>query len=907
MRSSPLSRGARTAFLLVLGAAGPGFAVVRGRVVEGPELAEWRSTVLFTSSSGAICTATVVGPNVILTSAHCLGSGGSRPGFGKIDGVVHPLSCDVHPEYEPAGVADFALCKATSPLTGASIERVSTDPGSTAAGLTVTIAGYGCRLPDGVDRNLGQLAVGDAVVEEVEAGPSSQARVGGAALCFGDGGGGAFVNAGAKGAPRLLVGVGARGDVRQVSWIALTASSAFTRWATKWTAEQQVEICGIAGESGCSFTGDVGLPPVVAATAAARNAVETLTLPSPPPVGPEVAGVPLSRTVRVDARALERLEDIVERVCGNAGRGYYDQLRAFSGIPPELKAGDALLADQEIDLPPCPPVDESAGFVERVVQPEDTVWGYYLQVLREDPNAGWKDFQAPAGVHGAARGLYFRDAFQALNPKVNVESLTEDHRVRVPSRPPSAVESLPVAAASPRAGEPIFAVDEDADSKCTPYEGRLGHPYDLPGLLDVLARNKTRRRSTAPRERALVLVADSGLYGVKQGVFSESVLVNTDQQESWPNYAASVMPPAGGPKPMHGTQVASLLLGGPIFARVMAATEQRIRLIIERLYERRAQGAEEWYSLKENAYSAIGAAIRMYSPQIVNLSFKTTSEIDTIRSDLGLEGKTLWVAAAGNDDGALGQAFNHNYYPAVYNDAPNLVVVAAIDAAADGALKLARFSNHGTPYVDIGAQGCKVPVLSYRVEQGDWVTSQASGTSVAAPLVSFTAALVHSEKNPGVTPIGLKRRLLASADLRPELARHIADGRLLNVVKAVAVFDDVVELKESGRLILGDLQFSNASGVLRENHSIEFVCGGTPTPIKVADLFKLVPEFPLARGGTVAKIYSRAPPGSAHPFVSYECDLPMDLKVGVKDPETGIVFGPTPLNAVADVVRKYAR
>jgi hypothetical protein len=192
-------------------------------------------------------------------------------------------------------------------------------------------------------------------------------------------------------------------------------------------------------------------------------------------------------------------------------------------------------------------------------------------------------------------------------------------------------------------------------------------------------------------------------------------------------------------------------------------------------------------------------------------------------------------------------------------------------------------------------------VLSYRVDSKDWVTEHASGTSLAAPLVSFTAALVQSEGK--MAPQDLKRRLLVSADLRPELAGHVADGRLLNVVKALALFDDVVEQKASGRLALGALTLVQGGKALFENHALDLVCDGVPTPVKMADLFKLVPQFKKADGRVVTKVYSRPPDGVARPFEDRECAVPTDVSVKVTDAETGVVTE-LALAEVADIVRK---
>jgi hypothetical protein len=51
---------------------------------------------------------------------------------------------------------------------------------------------------------------------------------------------------------------------------------------------------------------------------------------------------------------------------------------------------------------------------------------------------------------------------------------------------------------------------------------------------------------------------------------------------------------------------------------------------------------------------------------------------------------------------------------------------------------------------------------------------------------------------------GIKQRILASADLNPHLVNCITDGRSLNVVKALSLHQDVIELRPPRQNVLAD-------------------------------------------------------------------------------------------------------
>jgi serine protease len=130
----------------------------------------------------------------------------------------------------------------------------------------------------------------------------------------------------------------------------------------------------------------------------------------------------------------------------------------------------------------------------------------------------------------------------------------------------------------------------------------------------------------------------------------------------------------------------------------------------------------------------------------------------------------LFVAAAGNSSSNNDTS---PMYPCAYN-ASNIVCVAASDANDNRA----SFSSYGQTTVDLAAPG--VSILSTVLGTG---YGTYSGTSMATPHVSGTAALVLSHANQTVS--ALKSTLLNSVDVLPQWAGLVASGGRLNACRAV--------------------------------------------------------------------------------------------------------------------------
>ena len=131
----------------------------------------------------------------------------------------------------------------------------------------------------------------------------------------------------------------------------------------------------------------------------------------------------------------------------------------------------------------------------------------------------------------------------------------------------------------------------------------------------------------------------------------------------------------------------------------------------------------------------------------------------------------LFVAASGNSSADTDRT---PHYPSSYN-LGNVISVAALDNND----QLTSFSNFGAKSVHLAAPG--KDILS------TWLNNdfrEASGTSMATPVVAGVAALVLS-KNPNLSVDDLRKRLLSSVDKLPGLKGKVVSGGRINAARAV--------------------------------------------------------------------------------------------------------------------------
>lgn len=170
----------------------------------------------------------------------------------------------------------------------------------------------------------------------------------------------------------------------------------------------------------------------------------------------------------------------------------------------------------------------------------------------------------------------------------------------------------------------------------------------------------------------------------------------------------------------------------------------------------------------EGAVKAIDWAVD-HGAQVLSNSWGGGGYSDILEASIKRAGDKgiLFIAAAGNDSS------NNDAvpaYPASYK-LDNVISVAA----SNNRDELADFSNYG-------------PTTSHLMAPGDGILSTTpgnnyatySGTSMATPHVSGAAALLLS-KEPGLTPIQVRDRLMATSDKIKAVRRKLISGGRLNI------------------------------------------------------------------------------------------------------------------------------
>lgn len=206
------------------------------------------------------CTATLLGPKVLQTAAHCVGNG--RTASLRIDGTSRSATCTHHPSYSRNSTADFALCVFKEAIEREWYEKVMTEAekDKLAIGKKLRLAGVGCTKPGGGGAKFGTFRTGEATITRL---PSTSnfdtVTRGGAALCYGDSGGSAFYE---EGEDRWVIGVNSRGNIYDTSYLSSVYTNSAQTFYRDWAADKGVVICGIHSEAEkCQGSGEK-LPPL---------------------------------------------------------------------------------------------------------------------------------------------------------------------------------------------------------------------------------------------------------------------------------------------------------------------------------------------------------------------------------------------------------------------------------------------------------------------------------------------------------------------------------------------------------------------------------------------------------------------------------------------------------------------
>jgi subtilisin family serine protease len=175
------------------------------------------------------------------------------------------------------------------------------------------------------------------------------------------------------------------------------------------------------------------------------------------------------------------------------------------------------------------------------------------------------------------------------------------------------------------------------------------------------------------------------------------------------------------------------------------------------------------------AAAAIEYAVN-HGAKVINASWGGNGTDSTIAGAIQYADQhgVIIVAAAGNNSADDDSTF---FAPASYSaQYPNVIAVAAI--GSNGAL--ASFSNYGTGTVQLGAPGVSVFGTGL-----DGAYGSLSGTSMAAPLVTGTIALVEAA-HPTWSMRQVIDAVLDTTTPDPALVGKVATGGIVNAAAAVA-------------------------------------------------------------------------------------------------------------------------
>jgi len=191
--------------------------------------------VLWLRSGNARCSASLVGPQAVITAAHCVGDGKSIT-FKTHNGVSHKGTCAHHPEYATAD-HDIALCKLDAPILHIKPKRMHLNQHAR-MDMRIQLFGFGCIWPGGGGGNDGILRMGHSRIRGAVGRHLYSHIVGddNAALCSGDSGGPVL-------SPEEdILAIHSRANLKDRNW-----TVRLDRWAKAWILDQarvyDIEVC----------------------------------------------------------------------------------------------------------------------------------------------------------------------------------------------------------------------------------------------------------------------------------------------------------------------------------------------------------------------------------------------------------------------------------------------------------------------------------------------------------------------------------------------------------------------------------------------------------------------------------------------------------------------------------------
>lgn len=224
--------------------------LIGGRAAKDGEYPE----VVYISNGRSKCSATIVGPKVILTAAHCVADNGEiKPAEFVVSQTIYKAKCKQAPQYrDNTEDLDIAICKTDKKMN---VAYASISKTGVSIGQEVVLMGYGCIREGGGGGNDGILRVGKAKVTRLPSGSNNWYYTKDtSALCFGDSGGPSMLKD-----SHTVIGVNSRGNIKDLSMLAAVYLSKAIKFFEEFARDNDVKVCGINKK--CEEGGEENPPP----------------------------------------------------------------------------------------------------------------------------------------------------------------------------------------------------------------------------------------------------------------------------------------------------------------------------------------------------------------------------------------------------------------------------------------------------------------------------------------------------------------------------------------------------------------------------------------------------------------------------------------------------------------------
>jgi len=215
----------------------PNFRIINGQEVT-PGTYQY---VVNLSTNGAPCTGALVGPNTLITAAHCVPNGGNAT--FKVGAKTYTAKMTRSPIYNyPKSDHDVALGVVSEAVTGISYVSIG---GKATQNLGIQLLGFGCTKkpnPGEAPVSDGKLRIGSTVITGFKDFDMVSRQANGAAICFGDSGGPALVKVDGK---DFLLGLTTKGNLADTNWSLRLDMNESQTFLKDFASANNVKICGV--------------------------------------------------------------------------------------------------------------------------------------------------------------------------------------------------------------------------------------------------------------------------------------------------------------------------------------------------------------------------------------------------------------------------------------------------------------------------------------------------------------------------------------------------------------------------------------------------------------------------------------------------------------------------------------